>query len=295
MCAAPTNFLQWNPSLINQQTDGAYASDAQRTGGAITGIFPSDLANKLYYQTSTLVTALATVMVNKGYEMQDVSLANLITSLSNILTKAEFGTGANTVCQGNDDRLNVPGTKMWFYQNVAPTGWSIDATTADAVLAVKGGSNAYYVAGGTQSGTWTQASHTHTGTAAAADVSVAAHSHSISLSTGGESADHAHAITADPGHSHYVYGTTGADEMYGGGGFAGIGNTTGAYTQPAGVHSHGGNTGGRSAAHTHEVSGTSASAGSGTGSHSHTVSVGASSAVSTWRPLAQVGIICTKN
>ena len=80
MCAAPTNFLQWNPSLINQQTDGAYASDAQRTGGAITGIFPSDLANKLYYQTSTLVTALATVMVNKGYEMQDVSLANLITS-----------------------------------------------------------------------------------------------------------------------------------------------------------------------------------------------------------------------
>jgi hypothetical protein len=293
--AAITNFLQWNPSSINQQTDGTYATDAQRVGGAVTGIFPSDLANKLYYQTSTLVAALATVMVNKGYEMQDTSLADLITSLSNILTKAEFGTGANTVCQGNDDRLNVPGTKMWFYQNVAPTGWTIDATAADAVLAVKGGSNAYYVAGGTQSGTWTQAAHTHTGGATASDVPLPAHSHTLSVVSGGISANHTHAISADPGHYHYVYGTTMADEMYGGGGFAGYGNTGGNYTQWAGVHSHGGATGTVSSDHTHTISGNSASAGSGTGSHTHTVSVGANPSSNTWRPLAQVGIICTKN
>ena len=47
-------------------------------------------------------------------------------------------------------------TKCWFYLNTAPTGWTIDATPADALLAVKGGSQAYNANGGTQVGTWTQ-------------------------------------------------------------------------------------------------------------------------------------------
>lgn len=49
--------------------------------------------------------------------------------------------------------------------------------------------------------------------------------------TGGEKT---HLLTAAesglPAHQHYVYGTTGADEMFGGSGFAGYGNTSGAYT-----------------------------------------------------------------
>lgn len=62
--------------------------------------------------------------------------------------------------------LTLPsGTKAWFYQNTAPTGWTLDATPADAVLAVKGGSNAYNANGGTQQGTWTQPNHTHSGVA----------------------------------------------------------------------------------------------------------------------------------
>lgn len=52
------------------------------------------------------------------------------------------------------------GTKMYFYQNTAPTGWTIDATPADALLAVKGGSQAYNVSGGNQAGTWIQPNHT---------------------------------------------------------------------------------------------------------------------------------------
>lgn len=51
--------------------------------------------------------------------------------------------------------LNVPvatdeipaGTKMWFYANSAPTGWTIDSTPSDELLAIKGGST--YTAGGT--------------------------------------------------------------------------------------------------------------------------------------------------
>ena len=54
-------------------------------------------------------------------------------------------------------------TKAYFYQNTAPTGWTIDNTPADSLLAIKGGAQAYNAAGGTQVGTWTQLNHTHTG------------------------------------------------------------------------------------------------------------------------------------
>ncbi len=163
------NFLQWNPAAVNQQDDATYVLDVMRTGGAITGIFTSELANKLFYQCTTMVSALGESLSNKGYTISDASISTLITALSNILTKADFGTGAGTVCEGNDPRLLPPSpsippaTKMWFYQNVAPSGWVLDATPADALLAVRGGSGAYSGDGGTQAGTWTQPGHTHTG------------------------------------------------------------------------------------------------------------------------------------
>jgi len=53
-------------------------------------------------------------------------------------------------------------TKAYFYQNTAPSGWTIDNTPADALLAVKGGSQAYNANGGQQKGTWTQNNHLHT-------------------------------------------------------------------------------------------------------------------------------------
>jgi len=56
--------------------------------------------------------------------------------------------------------LSFPvGTKMYFYQNTAPTGWTYDSAVTDRVLAVKGGSNAYNANGGTEAGTWTQPGH----------------------------------------------------------------------------------------------------------------------------------------
>jgi hypothetical protein len=57
------------------------------------------------------------------------------------------------------------GTKMYFYQNTAPTGWTIDATVADCLLAIKGGSNDYNVTGGQEVAAdgWGLLSHTHTG------------------------------------------------------------------------------------------------------------------------------------
>ena len=60
------------------------------------------------------------------------------------------------------------GTKMWFYQNTAPAGWTLDATPSDDLLAVKGGAQTFNANGGTGAGTWTVAgltkdAHTHTG------------------------------------------------------------------------------------------------------------------------------------
>ena len=72
------SFLQWNPGAANQETDAAYAADTQRTGGAAApSLFSSVLANKLFFQLSTMVAALAQVMANAGQTVSDANLSNL--------------------------------------------------------------------------------------------------------------------------------------------------------------------------------------------------------------------------
>ena len=41
------NILQWNPAQNNHESDSTYTADSMRTGGAVPGIFPKELANKL--------------------------------------------------------------------------------------------------------------------------------------------------------------------------------------------------------------------------------------------------------
>lgn len=81
-----TNFLQWNSTLANQETDAAYAGDALRVGGApLDGIFPSATANKLFYQATTMVVALAEFIVAQGFNANDAVLATLLANLTNAL------------------------------------------------------------------------------------------------------------------------------------------------------------------------------------------------------------------
>ena len=314
------NFLQWNPAAINQQDDSTYTVDAMRTGGAVTGIFASDLANKLFYQCTTMVSALGESLSNKGYTISDASISTLITALSNILTKADFGTSAGTVCQGNDGRFIPAGTKMWFYQNTAPTGWVIDSTPADAILAVKGGSAAYNVNGGMAAGTWTHPTHTHTGplhthTGPSHTHTGPSHAHSILTHTHTFSAGaHTHttgdctlALTQIPPHDH-TYGRQMlwvAAEMYGSGG-AGHNDGPIRTTSRSGggqPHNHGatgaatvsGTTGGSNTENTGtEGTGTTSASGTGDTGAAGTGATGASSTANTCKELAQVGIICTK-
>jgi hypothetical protein len=93
---ASTNFKQWNPPASNQESDTAYATDAQRTGGAaINSPFASALANKLFYQLTTWLEAFANSLVGKGFSPNDGSgnpstaIATLQSILANILTTAD--------------------------------------------------------------------------------------------------------------------------------------------------------------------------------------------------------------
>jgi hypothetical protein len=177
------------------------------------------------------------------------------------------GDSAATVMLGDSGA-----TKAWFYQDAAPTGWTIDATPADALLAVKGGANAYNASGGTQQGTWTQTNHTHTtGDFTLTATYIPAHDH-------GSGGAHEHVLSAWQGPAGMTYDTClyTFDAIFG----TGASNSetwTDATYQKA-------KSGG---AHTHT------SVGSGT-AHNHG-NTGDSATANTWRPLAQLGIICTLN
>lgn len=134
------------------------------------------------------------------------------------------------------------GTKMWFWQNVAPEGWTIDATAADTILAVKGGVQAYNANGGTKFGTWTQPDHNH--------------------ATAG------HTLTVDeiPSHYHEVTGN--------------VGTLSSTKIESACADTN---------PQTHQTS-----AVGGGQAHDHGNVAGGATA-NTWRPLASVGIICTKD
>ena len=146
--------------------------------------------------------------------------------------------------------------KIWTYQNTAPSGWSIVAGTTDAILACKGGSQAYNANGGQQKGTWTQPNHTHTGPS---------HTH-----TGGS---HALTVAELAAHTHTVTHPTGR---------GGEGGTSNGLTEPGstGTNTVTSSSTGSGTAHSHGATGAE-----GTGA------TGAKATAITYRPLANLGII----
>ena len=105
---ATSNFLQFNPTLANQETDAEYLVDSTRTGGAgVDAIWPSTSANKTLYQASTAITALMQMMANKGFTVSDAALATLTTQLSNILTTADILSNLQSVSWASSIALNA--------------------------------------------------------------------------------------------------------------------------------------------------------------------------------------------
>lgn len=94
----PTNFLQFDPNMNNMESDSAYYSDLLRQHGSSPGdILPSIMDNKFMYQVSTMCYALATMMSNKGYAVNDAPASSLVTVLANLVTNADMPNSIVTV------------------------------------------------------------------------------------------------------------------------------------------------------------------------------------------------------
>lgn len=95
---ATTNFLQFNPTQSNQESDAAWLADAQRVAGfQLDNTVPSIMLNKGFYQWSTFITAFCNMLVAKGYSPNDSSLSALTALLANILTNADTQASGVTV------------------------------------------------------------------------------------------------------------------------------------------------------------------------------------------------------
>jgi hypothetical protein len=187
-----------------------------------------------------------------------------LTSLArNILDDTSAATVRTTIgCPGVEGELFAAGTVMWFFQDAAPSGWTVLSGAGDGLLAVKGGSNAYNVSGGTAgAGTWTQPTHLHT----TGDFTL----------TITHLPSHYHALT---NHTHNLYCSqwylAGGEDPYWGWWHM---------LDPYGAYYHTGSQPSQDTGYT----------GSGS-AHNHGNS-GSTTTSNTWRPLANVGILATKN
>ena len=154
------------------------------------------------------------------------------------------------------------GTKMWIYANSAPSGWTIVPTiAADSIIGVKSSAGTY-TTGGLLAGTWTQPSHSHS----AGSFAATSHNHRYSN------------YNADNNVNYYD--SNGNEVSW---------NSTSIYKivapnyGPVAWVSSGDGWGGRIDLYTSNSS-------PGIGGTS-----GTSATVNTWRPYANVGIICSKN
>ena len=145
--------------------------------------------------------------------------------------EAKLGIDSSAVATSTDpghkhsllENLAAAGNTIYAYENTAFTGWTIVAVT-DAVLAVKGGSNAYNVTGGQTAGTWTWPSTTLT------EAMIPTHTHQVG------SRDSTAGYSTTIGNSEFVH-----DYGYSGPGY-GVASTTSEYGGASPAHSHGSTT-----------------------------------------------------
>lgn len=213
--------------------------------------------------------------------------------------------------------IHRTGNNVYFYNDTPPTGWSTVAGLEDTLIAVKGGTNAYNVTGGsgTPVGSWTQPTHVH---------SVPAHKHSILANSHDHEVlsthllhqhvvlDHVHTtlghalVKAEiPPHTHGVAGTATADGAKANDFVVNVGQeaiqtTDGSANGLLGQEHDHGNTSVQTTTVYTDVSGPSSFDTEGHDSSFDTEdnsvgSTGVSTAPSSWRPQAAVGIIAEKD
>lgn len=134
----PTNnFQQWNPAENNQETDAEYTSDAQRADGSPIGVeFPSATANKLHFQISTMVAAIAAFMVAQGQNALDSNLSNLTVDFTAAITALVTNLLApiGSFVDNQSGSVQIPGTPIivkWGISAALATGGNNAAVTVN--------------------------------------------------------------------------------------------------------------------------------------------------------------------
>lgn len=128
--AGTNNFLTFNPSLTNSESDSTYAADAAVTGGLGTGMATSAMHNKLFHQVSIMSKALANVIAAAGNNASDVDETALTNALLASIVST-FNGRAGTV---------VPETGDYTAAQVGAVD-SADVGAADGVASLDSGGN----------------------------------------------------------------------------------------------------------------------------------------------------------
>jgi len=101
-----SNFLRFNPNEINTISDNAYSLNGQRLGGLQGGIAPSALHNKVYFQASTMTSALGQVLADQGFNVSDHDYNGLVSALSSVIGSAATAVYPSKYITGNPPVYN---------------------------------------------------------------------------------------------------------------------------------------------------------------------------------------------
>lgn len=146
--AGTSNFLLFDQNQTNIQTDSQYQNDTDRLNGMQQGISRSILFNKVLFQSSAMITALATVAANRGYDMIDSNQAGLVEALNNsfpINRALEVGVLIPTTVP-----MTTPPTGYLF-----PDGQPFNPNTyTELASKYKTGTNTYYYGQTQVNGVW---------------------------------------------------------------------------------------------------------------------------------------------
>ena len=132
-----TNFLQFNPTQANQETDAEYAGDATRTSGALDGnAWPDSSANKTLYQVSTMTAALGQMLANKGFSVSDANYDALVAQLANLLTTIDLRFGLQNLSWSASIVLNAQTFTAFAVPLQGTTALSLTGVVAGQVYAI---------------------------------------------------------------------------------------------------------------------------------------------------------------
>jgi microcystin-dependent protein len=125
---ATNNFLQFNPAKNNMLSDADFNAATLRQQGIQSGIrtaAASNLHNKMYYQVTTMASALGSMLANKGYTVSDADISALTSQLSVIMTAADM-TSYSTIAYMQAyvaSLLIPPGSIIMWTLDSPPTGF----------------------------------------------------------------------------------------------------------------------------------------------------------------------------